>query len=113
MTFFSTEMVIGGFFIVAGAVLKIFPPQSRSLYGYRTPLSLKSVRNWKEGNKLSANLFILSGCLNILVDFILLMSFPSKIALRVLVSLSLMIISSILIIIITEKKLKEIDRINR
>ncbi len=113
MTFFSTEMVIGGFFIAAGAVLKTFPPKSRSLYGYRTPLSLKSVQNWKEGNKLSANLFILSGCLNILVDFILLMSFPSKIALRVLVSLSLMIISSILIIIITEKKLKEIDRINR
>ena len=113
MAFFSTEMVIGSLFIAAGAVLKIFPPKSRSLYGYRTPRSLKSVQNWKEGNKLSANLFILSGCLNILVDFILLISFPSKIALRVLVSLSLMIISSILIIIITEKKLKEIDRINR
>ena len=106
-------MVIGGFFIFAGAVLKIFPPKSRSLYGYRTPLSLKSERNWKKGNKLSAKLLILSGCLNILIDFILVISFPSKIAIRVLVSLLLMIISSILIIVITEKKLKEIDRINR
>lgn len=113
MVFFSTEMVIGVFFISAGAVLKIFPPKSRSLYGYRTPLSLKSERNWKEGNKLSAKLSILGGCLIILIDFILLVSFPSQIALRVLVSLLLMIISSILIIVITEKKLKEIDRLNR
>jgi uncharacterized membrane protein len=112
MAFFSMEMVIGGFFILAGAVLKIFPPRSRNLYGYRTPLSLKSERNWKEGNKLSAKLFILGGCLNILIDFMLLMSMPSKIAIRVLVSLLLMIISSIYIIVTTEKRLKEIDRIN-
>ena len=112
MAFFSTEMVIGGLFIFTEAVLKFFPPKSRSLYGYRTPLSLKSERNWKESNKLSAKLFILSGCLNVLIDFMLLISFPSKIAVRVIVSLLLMIISSIFIIVTTEKKLKEIDRIN-
>lgn len=109
MIFFSIEMFIGIIFISAGLLLKFFPPKSRGLYGYRTPLSLKSERNWKEGNKLSAKLFILSGCLNLLIDFVLLMSFPSKFSLRVLVSLLLMIISSILIIIITDKKLKEID----
>ena len=106
-------MVIGGLFIFAGTVLKTFPPKSRRLYGYRTPLSLKSEQNWKEGNKLSAKLLILSGCLILLIDFILLMSFPSKIAVRVIVCLLLMIILSILMFVITEKKLKEIDIINR
>lgn len=110
MVFFSPEMFIGGVFIFAGVAIKLFPPKSRRLYGYRTPLSLKSERNWKEGNKLSAKLFILSGCLNVLIDFILLISFPSKIAVRVIVCLLLMIISSIYIIVITEKKLKETDR---
>lgn len=112
MVFFSMEMVIGGVFILAGIVLKIFPPKSRKLYGYRTPRSLKSERNWKGANKLSAKLSILSGCLILLVDFILLISFPSKMALRVIVSILLMIILSIFMMVITERKLKEMDRIN-
>jgi uncharacterized membrane protein len=112
MIFYSAEMIIGGLFIVAGALLKFFPPKTRNLYGYRTPLSMKSEQNWEEGNKLSAKLLMLSGCLILLIDFTLIITVPSNIRMRVLVCLSLMIITSILTIVITEKRLKEIDKIS-
>jgi uncharacterized membrane protein len=112
MVFFSPEMIIGALFISTGALLKFYPPKSRNIYGYRTPLSMKNARNWEEGNKLSAKLLMLSGCLILLTDFTLLVIIPSNIATRVLICISLMIITSILTIIITEKKLKEIDKTN-
>jgi uncharacterized membrane protein len=112
MVFFSAEMVSGGFLIFFGGLLKLFPPKTRNLYGYRTSLSLKNDQNWEAGNKTSADLLILGGCLNILTDFVLLFIIPSKRGIRVLICIFLMIMASILTIVITETKLKKIDRKN-
>lgn len=49
----------GLIFILAGLVTLIFPPKKiNSLYGYRTPRSMKNIDNWQFAQRLSAQLII-------------------------------------------------------
>ncbi|MCI4169424.1 SdpI family protein [Bacillus spizizenii] len=55
-------LVGGGLMIIAGILIKLFPPESiNSVYGYRTRRSMSDQRLWDEANRYSASLMILSG----------------------------------------------------
>ncbi|AIC39241.1 hypothetical protein NRS6110_03438 [Bacillus subtilis] len=57
-----TGLVGGGLMIIAGILIKLFPPKSiNSVYGYRTRRSMSDQRLWNEANRYSASLMILSG----------------------------------------------------
>ena len=56
--------IIGLIFILAGLIQMIFPPKKiNSLYGYRTPKSMKNIKVWNFAQKLSSRILILMGCL--------------------------------------------------
>lgn len=59
--------LIGLIFIVVGLIQMIFPPKKiNSLYGYRTPRSMKNIEVWNFAQKLSAKLLIALGSILIL-----------------------------------------------
>lgn len=54
--------IIGMIFILAGLIQMIFPPKKiNSLYGYRTPRSMKDIEVWNFAQKLSSKILILIG----------------------------------------------------
>lgn len=54
--------IIGLIFILAGLIQMIFPPKKiNSLYGYRTPRSMKNIEVWNFAQKLSSKVLILMG----------------------------------------------------
>lgn len=55
-------LIGGGLMVIAGFLVKCFPPRHiNSLYGYRTRLSMSEDTLWKEGNRYSANVMLISG----------------------------------------------------
>lgn len=64
--------LVGAIFILAALIQKRFPPKKiNSLYGYRTPLSMKHQQNWEEGNRYSAKLMLKLGFFLLVVGLIL------------------------------------------
>ncbi|TWR24088.1 SdpI family protein [Mucilaginibacter achroorhodeus] len=64
--------LVGAIFILAALIQKQFPPKKiNSLYGYRTPLSMKNQQNWDEGNRYSAKLMLKLGFFLLVVGLIL------------------------------------------
>lgn len=48
-------------FTVCGLLIKLKPPNVKSIYAYKTPLSLKNNDTWNEGNKFASNMMLLLG----------------------------------------------------
>ncbi|WP_333852916.1 SdpI family protein [Epilithonimonas sp.] len=66
--------IIGIIFILAGLIQMIFPPKKiNSLYGYRTPRSMKNFEVWNFAQKLSPKILILIGFVLILFGIIALL----------------------------------------
>ena len=89
----------------------IFPPKSiNSLYGYRTKRSMADESQWKEGNRFSALLMILFGLISAAAGFSgsLLIRMTQPFAL--IVQAVLLIAISVLIIVLTERRLKQTGR---
>jgi len=67
----GTSLLCGAIFIIAAAVLYIFPPKKINIiYGYRTGSSMKSKERWDFAQKYSAKQLAIGGALMILVSFI-------------------------------------------
>lgn len=99
-------------FLITGYLLKKFPPKDINSYaGYRTQRAKKNIETWNEASKYSARLLIyfslLSEVLTIISLFILGKSYILEGA-GVFIAMSLMIISLVLIVILTENHLKNI-----
>lgn len=89
----------------------IFPPKSiNSLYGYRTKRSMADESQWREGNRFSALLMILFGLISAAAGFAgsLLIRLTQPFAL--IVQAVLLIAISVLIIVLTERRLKQTGR---
>ncbi|PTQ99970.1 SdpI/YhfL family protein [Mucilaginibacter yixingensis] len=57
--FIYGPQLVGVILIIAGLILKKYPPKKiNGLYGYRTYRSKSSQRNWDEGNRYSAILMV-------------------------------------------------------
>lgn len=102
--------LIGAIFILAGLVMLIFPPKKiNSLYGYRTPSSMKNIENWNFAQKLSGKLLLIAGflLLSIGVGGIVFNFNEKAIDSFGLVS---MVIFAVIVIIITEIKIKKFEK---
>lgn len=95
--------------LLTGYLLKKYPPDEiNSNVGYRTAMSEKNLETWYKGNRYSTKLLInfswMSIILTLIISLILGKSFLID---EVFVSIYLIIISIIIIVILTEKHLKD------
>ncbi|OJW17122.1 MULTISPECIES: SdpI family protein [unclassified Mucilaginibacter] len=64
--------LVGAVFILAALIQMRFRPKKiNSLYGYRTPLSMKNQQNWDEGNRYSAQLMLKLGVILLLTGLVI------------------------------------------
>ncbi|MGR6897745.1 SdpI family protein [Rummeliibacillus sp. TYF-LIM-RU47] len=104
------SILVGVFFIIAGLILLYKPPKDiNGLYGYRTTRSMKNKVLWKEGNKYSAKLLILFGVILMVLDIVVSLAFSNG-EYTILVIIGLMIVSSIFLIMVVERKLKQLEK---
>lgn len=63
--------ITGLLLIIIGFIQQKFPPKKiNDWYGYRTPMAKKNQRNWDEGNRYSAKLFIKIGVVMVIAGVI-------------------------------------------
>lgn len=107
--------LIGIIFYMAGIIMQRFPPKKiNSLYGYRTISSMKNQQTWDEANRFSARWMVGCGMLVFIFGVVLTMVVyiyiePAKTRSLILAASLLLsaIVPAILVLIITEKHLKE------
>src|SRR5690606_21805595 len=102
-------LCVGILFILAGAILYVFPPKKiNGLYGYRTGSSMKNQQKWDFAQKYSAKIMMLTGLIFTLIS-------PTKGLFKtnestdLAIGMFVMIIGSILIIVVVEKALRKIE----
>jgi uncharacterized membrane protein len=97
-------LVGGGLMIIAGLLIKLFPPKSiNSVYGFRTRRSMSDQRLWNEANRYSATLMILSGLIVLGTGVLLRSSF-------IILQLIMLIAACIITFMLTEKRLKHMTK---
>ena len=63
-------LLCGAIFIIAAAVLYLFPPKKRNfIYGYRTAASLRSQERWDFAQRYGAKQLAIGGALMIFISF--------------------------------------------
>jgi len=106
---FIVPILTGPIFILTGLFMQFFPPKTiNGLYGYRTTRSMQDQKHWDFAQKYSAKLMIKYGvvlCLCALLTFI---DVKSEI-LELSLSLGILIGLVVIILIKTEKALKELS----
>lgn len=107
---FSLIIFIAGIcFAMAGWLMHKFPPkQINSIYGYRTPRSMRRQESWKEGNRYSSGIMFFIGLADCFIGFMGIFFTPPELA-GAISALALVLISAFLIIFMTEKRLKNRD----
>jgi uncharacterized membrane protein len=100
---FSTGLV----FIIAGLIMKHFPPKKINLlYGYRSNRSMRSKENWNFAQQFSMVLMIKLGVVLMLLSFLgLLFNFGEKS--NIILGFVFLFSMVFLLIFLTEKELKK------
>lgn len=102
--------LIGAIFIIAGLIMLIFPPKKiNSLYGYRTPRSMKNIDNWNFAQKFSAKLMMIGGFVTLSIG-IFETIFDMDEEVINLSGLIILILFAVILIIITEIKIKKFEK---
>lgn len=97
-------LVGGGLMIIAGILIKLFPPKSiNSMYGYRTRRSMTDHRLWNEANRYSASLMILSGLVIAGTGLLLRSNW-------IVFQLILLLAACVITFMLTEKRLKNMTQ---
>ena len=96
------------FLLFAGFAFKLFPPKKiNHIYGYRSSFSMKTQSTWNEAQRYSANLFIITGIVLILLGGIQHLIFNESNTMNTIQGIELL--SSVIIIyIICEKHLRSL-----
>lgn len=96
--------------LATGYLLAIFPPKYMNGFaGYRTPMSKKNIETWVEANNYSTKLLITSSWISVLIILISsLILGESYLGVEIFLFITLMIISIIVIVVLTERHLKNI-----
>ena len=100
----------GAIFIMAGLVMLIFPPKKiNNLYGYRTQRSMRTIENWNFAQRLCAKLLLIAGSLLSLIGIGGIVFGLNE---KIIDSFGLisMIIFAIILIIITEIRIKKFEK---
>ncbi len=99
---FLTPMLAGTIFCLAGVLLIKFPPKKiNSLYGYRTPRSMKSEAAWNFAQKYSGREFVIWGGILLVGSFFGLICNPEN-EIGTFTGLGLVTIATIFIFVRTE-----------
>lgn len=95
--------------LITGYLLKKFPPKEiNSSVGYRTQMSEKNIETWNEANKYSTKLLIIFSWITVLLTLIIsLILGRSHFEDECLIPILLILISVIVIVVLTEKHLKD------
>lgn len=101
---------IGSIFIAAGYLMLKFPPKKiNSFYGYRTPRSMKSQKNWDFAQDYSARQLIVIGAILFLFSFLGYL-IPEAYPLRMLIEFLTLLIGVIVMLITCENALKKFEK---
>jgi uncharacterized membrane protein len=66
--FTVTAGLVGIIYLIVGIIMTIYPPKNiNSMYGYRTPKSMKSPQAWAFAQKYSTKLFLIISILLITI----------------------------------------------
>src|SRR5690606_36831666 len=102
-------LCVGILFILAGAILYVFPPKEiNGLYGYRTSSSMKNQQKWDFAQKYSAQIMMLTGLIFSLIA-------PSKGLFKTdestdfAIGMFCTIVGSSLMIVVVEKALRKLN----
>lgn len=82
------------------------PKEINSFFGYRTPNSKKSLRNWEVANKYSSKLFLLLTIILLVEALFLTLYFSEKYE---PIIFSTFLLGTLVIILLTELKLKKLS----
>ncbi len=94
--------------LIFGLILFFFPPKKiNALYGYRTPASMKSQKNWDFSQRYSGKILIIFGLILTIISSIIYVLTPENYIHDPLLSISMLVIAMICAIIITESTLKK------
>jgi uncharacterized membrane protein len=100
-------------FLLAGLILYLFPPKKiNRFYGYRTPRSMKNQANWDYAQKIGGKYMMLFGVVIFITQtsFGFLLSYLGiKQDLTIPFQLGIMILLLILMLVISERKLKQFE----
>jgi uncharacterized membrane protein len=97
--------IIGPVLLAVSSMMKLWPPKKiNSLYGYRTPRSMKSQRAWEEANSYSADLLLWAGISTLLVQVCCLVAIGGHAS--ILIPLGYYLTFIIISIVLTERRLK-------
>lgn len=103
--FLILHIFTGSVLLAVGLAMKFMPPKKiNSFYGYRTPRSMKSQFAWDDANLFSATLMFWAGVSTLLVQVLCYVFIGGHISL--LISLGYYLIFIILIVVLTERRLK-------
>jgi len=106
--FIKYHLIIGPLFLALAIVLKIFTPKKiNPLYGFRTPRSMKNQEAWDFANKFSATWMLYLTISLIPIQVISYLSIGGKSAIQI--SAGYFVFGLIVLIVITEIKLKQKD----
>lgn len=98
----------GVIFIIAGLVMWKFPPKKiNDFYGYRTPASKKTQKNWDYAQEFSTKIMI-GGGIGIFVISIGLYYLKLNDTLQLIIGLILLILFCVFLFMIVEKALKKL-----
>ncbi|KMT22730.1 SdpI family protein [Clostridium cylindrosporum] len=98
-------LISGIIFIIAGLVLRYFPPKSiNGVIGYRTSMAIKNKETWDEAQRYGGNSMIVFGIINFIIA-----AFTYRIhALsNEVFQIMFLIVGSIVVIIIVEVHMKK------
>lgn len=104
---FLMSIIFGAISVVTGFILLKFPPKDVNfLYGYRTKNSMKSKERWDFAQTYSAKLMLKGGCFYLVLGvFSLFFSFSQVI--NVGIGMGTLLLGCVLLIIKTEKSIKQ------
>lgn len=101
-------LIVGVLLTVIALLTKRYPPKKiNHIYGYRTRRSMKNQRNWDFANQYSADLMLYVGLMSLGIGIVAYYILSETAGL--LTALLLPCVLLILIIPMTEKKLKELE----
>lgn len=104
---FLAPLLTGPIFMLAGIVMLYFPPKKiNSLYGYRTPSSMKSQERWSFAQEYSAKEMIKLGGLLLLTSILGLIYQPTQ-SIAMIIGLALMILMVIVLFVRVERAIKK------
>lgn len=68
---FIIVLLFGVIFTTCGLLIKLKPPSKKSIYAYKTPLSLKNNDTWNDGNRIASNFMLVLGPIYLVISLLL------------------------------------------